>query len=637
LIPALFWRLKHYLKAVNYEKSNCASCARGAGIFLLSKIIKLLGISIQNFKSFKGPPTEIMFPDGGFYFLGGRNEIEPRLGANGAGKSSLWDALFWCLYGTSIKGDKASDLVAWGCKRPEVQAVLDIDGELWTVARQGKPDVLSIQNFHHKAELATQGEIDALLGLSRLRFAQSVMFGQGVRFFLDLSVPDRGALLDEVLDLSLWDRLVERAGKQARAYELEQADAQRDHAFIAGQLDSLSDDETLTRQAQEWQQDREGQLLEICEKIEAAELSIVERQASLIPLRQDEYKTVTDSLDVTVRALHKELDVFAGQAALARSMRERALDQSRFYQKHDKCPTCEQLIERALKTKKQAEMQALIDESESDLEHAAAMQADLIKDLGLATEQRDALIREREASLATIKFANLEIQNKQTELNNLMKDMDRIEREIANNPFTMQIADLATKRAELEIELAGHKTREMNAQADLRHMDYWRTGFKRLKLFIIKRMLAMFEIETQAAASALGLADWSIKYVTETETKSGGIKSGVQILVSSPAATGNWSIWSGGESQRIRIAISLGLSNLIQRMAGVSYGFEIWDEPSAWLSPEGINDLMECLHYRADVTGKALWVIDHRVFDAATFDASYMMIKGAEGSRMEAT
>jgi len=227
------------------------------------------------------------------------------------------------------------------------------------------------------------------------------------------------------------------------------------------------------------------------------------------------------------------------------------------------------------------------------------------------------------------------IRNAQQEVKNLLADIDAAETAAAANPITLQIAQRTERAAALDAELAGHQERKNKAQAGLRHMDYWRQGFKRVKLFLIKRALDVLQIETAAAAGQLGLIDWTITYVTETETKSGTLKAGVQILVKAPQAPGAFSLQSGGEGQRVRLAISIGLSNMIQRMAGVDYRIEIWDEPSAWLSPEGIADLMECLHERAEDTGKQLWVIDHRVYDSTTFNAAYIMVKTDAGSHLE--
>ena len=43
----------------------------------------------------------------------GRNEAEPALERNGSGKSTVWDALTWCLFGKDARGLSAGNVANW--------------------------------------------------------------------------------------------------------------------------------------------------------------------------------------------------------------------------------------------------------------------------------------------------------------------------------------------------------------------------------------------------------------------------------------------------------------------------------------------------------------------------------------------
>ena len=74
----------------------------------------LVNLSLSNFKSFAGDHKFDFSGVGpGFHFIGGDNRLEPDLGANGAGKSSLLDGLFWGLYGKSMRGLRSPDMHTW--------------------------------------------------------------------------------------------------------------------------------------------------------------------------------------------------------------------------------------------------------------------------------------------------------------------------------------------------------------------------------------------------------------------------------------------------------------------------------------------------------------------------------------------
>ena len=83
-------------------------------------MLQIQKLTIQGFKSFISPQTiDFTFqliPC--FVFLTGENQVDVRLGANGVGKSSLFDALTWVLYGKTPIGLRASNIQNWKEKEP---------------------------------------------------------------------------------------------------------------------------------------------------------------------------------------------------------------------------------------------------------------------------------------------------------------------------------------------------------------------------------------------------------------------------------------------------------------------------------------------------------------------------------------
>ena len=73
----------------------------------ISKII------IQGFRSFS-KKQEIDFDDlNGFIFVTGENIIEKDLGGNAVGKSTLFEAIVWCLFGKTSTNLKAGEIKNW--------------------------------------------------------------------------------------------------------------------------------------------------------------------------------------------------------------------------------------------------------------------------------------------------------------------------------------------------------------------------------------------------------------------------------------------------------------------------------------------------------------------------------------------
>lgn len=227
--------------------------------------MKYVGINtarIQNFKSFAGA-VEIAFPSEGFNFLGGINNVEPELGANGAGKSSLWDAIVFCFYGTDALGNRASDLVTYGHKRPFVSVHGHVDGEDFEIDRWGNPNVVHLDN-----KPVEQSEIERILGLNRPRFLQSVLFAQKSRQFLDMTPNERGELMDDVLDLGMWMEKSEYAGKLAKGYSDEIRRLEMELATLKGKIAGPEELERLSQRVETWKATKEQELTDLNDKID---------------------------------------------------------------------------------------------------------------------------------------------------------------------------------------------------------------------------------------------------------------------------------------------------------------------------------------------------------------------------------
>lgn len=203
------------------------------------------------------------------------------------------------------------------------------------------------------------------------------------------------------------------------------------------------------------------------------------------------------------------------------------------------------------------------------------------------------------------------------------------------NPFISRLDDVKKERVSLinaiTVEEKNCKSIESSAVA----AEYWKHGFKRIRLFFIEQILIPLQIEIKSAIASHGLNGWSIQLSTESETKSGTTKLGIQIKVKSLTAEGPWEGWSGGEGQRLRLAVAEGVASLIQRAAGTWWNLEVFDEPTAHLSPEGIEDLLRSLEYRSDVLKKQIWVVEHNALTFSNFSEIWAVIKDKNGSKIQ--
>lgn len=140
---------------------------------------------------------------------------------NGSGKSSLFSALVWCLYGKNLKGNP--DVNTWKNVRPKdykgtkVELFFQRDDDVYKVVRcqnykgniddgtKGNNRLLFLKNnvsvdIKYKAKI--QDTINHRIGMTYELFMNSIMFGQGIKRLIQESNTDKRKLFEEVFDLN---------------------------------------------------------------------------------------------------------------------------------------------------------------------------------------------------------------------------------------------------------------------------------------------------------------------------------------------------------------------------------------------------------------------------------------------------
>ena len=617
--------------------------------------MRLHTIRITNFRSFKAEQSFHFPEEPGLYFMQGINSQEPRLEANGAGKSTIWEALLWCIYGKTSRGLKAGDVCNWDADKG---TCVEIDftsgsGEECTVKRTWKPNAWELSWKHaDQVEDLTKEKANAFLGWLGLEFApflHCILMAQAQPMFLDLKHDQQAALFSEVMGLDHWIEFSSKASKKASAQDIISRGLERKLAEVEGQLSAQRD---FRGSVDQFENDRKVRLDAITEPYhdklkQLSVLKAAEEEANALVKRRRESLKVANAeveaiMEKSIRPAQKAYDDIRSNDARAQLLLEQAVHRLEKIKQEKDCPTCKRPVDKNqhhahLQTAREdlADCQADAEKTERKLANAEQVLEALNKHRGHVDKALTSTLRGLTIAEESANTQRHAINRIEKELDGLEYQAEAIEKEV--NPFLDVQAKVAEEGRILRLRQVDLRDELDGSDERYKLYSFWVRGFKELRLQLIAEALTELEIEVNSCVTALGLVNWELRFQVDRETKGGNIQRGFSVQVLSPSSDKPtpWEAWSGGESQRLRLAATMGLSNLIRSRMGVELALEVWDEPSTALSPQGVRDLLEALEHRAHLEQRQIWVVDHTAHSFGGFAGGATITKSRKGSSVE--
>jgi DNA repair protein SbcC/Rad50 len=254
-------------------------------------------------------------------------------GQNGAGKSSLLDAITWALFGQARRRDDA--LINSHASAAEVVFDFFYEGSLYRVQRSKPRDKTSLLEFYVRdgegtwktltehSLRETEARIQRILRMDYDTFTNASFFLQGkADQFAQQRPADRKRILASILGLEVWEVYRERAVERRKQIENEQAS-------INGQLEEIQSE--LKEEAT-----RKGRLAQLEDTL-----------ATASALRQAQ-ETLLDNLRRLAASLTEQrrmVEVLSGQAHSARQRLEDGLEKLRL--RKEECLAMRQQLDRA--------------------------------------------------------------------------------------------------------------------------------------------------------------------------------------------------------------------------------------------------------------------------------------------------
>ena len=590
---------------------------------------------IRDFKDYRGKHVLDLVGLGfGLHFVAGDNRVD-RIGSNGAGKSSLWDAFVWCITGRTVRGLRGTDVTGWHMSRPaSVRLHFWVGDDKHWVKRSTKKNGLWLDG-----KLTSQEAIESLLRLDATTIPHTIILGQKRDLFFDLQPAKKMEVLSSALDLDKWQERSDRAKAKTLKLKIMCDDLMRSQQSVERDADHVLSQVQVTKALMSsWERERS----EGSEKRDR-ELAKLKKALETKKTEQAEFDLAYDSAETELRALRKDLIKKQGEMDgvlddISKARTKRDTSKAEYYRlkdmaKSDKCPTCGQDI---IKHKKHA--------ADAAKNLASAKRAwQIASDKVVVHETRKTLLRDK---IVLMRKAEGEFGDKadkaKDSFDHIADAMHKIELEITKlkgearehdvNPYEQPLADLRKRYKALKRDKADLKDKVELAKLRASRTEYWVKGFKNIRLHLLEEALTHMQEVTNTMLPTFGLDGWTVQYDTEKVTQKGHATPGLVVTILKPGMTKGvkWEAWSGGEGQRLLIAGALAFSNVILERAGIDCDFIVLDEPTRHMSREGVSQTVDCLiEWSKD---RQVFYTDHQAVESKRFASVVTITKGENGS-----
>lgn len=626
--------------------------------------IKFNKIVLSKFRSYINR-TEFTFNNKGFYHI---------CGETGSGKSSIFRALIWCLKGTDSEGIKGTNLKTWqqtdSKNKCYVELTFSIDDDNYTLYRQQSPNKLTLNDKN-----VDQKSIDEIFSFNTKLFDYIVFLSQFSDQFIHASSPDKLNIFTRILELEKWDKYSEAVSNMIHIQKDNLSTLQSKKHNLQGSLDAIVSID-YTNDIKNFDKEIDIQIKNLRE-------SSISTESYKNKLREKYYikiKTYNNMIgdydhikDVEIKYDNAQLEKLKiiDQIKELSSTADRITANINYIEsdllKVDKkkqtkiaqlnnsqdthCSACGQIItpdhinsqKKSLNKEFDNEIKEL-NKTLSNYNSQLKSDVDEIDNLNKKLKVSESKLIKIEKQMQKlvdlgnqIKYLDHEIQNIKSSIESLdsqSKGYSNRIKQLTNktNPYLKNQREVSDKVNKLNssIDIVSSDILEKNKLID--GLNFWTKGFKEIKLSIVQNSINEFNFYCNDNLNKLGLFGWKIENGIDKLLKNGNVKSGFTTTIITPDNEKEMplEVYSGGEHQRLQLAIVFSLIDLLSSVNDININIEIYDEPTKWLSNDGINDLLQVLSDRAE--RKGVYIIDHRDFKDKVFDNVFKISKSDSGS-----
>ena len=515
------------------------------------------------------------------------------VGQNGAGKSTLLDALSYGLFNKPHRDIKKDQLInSINKKKTEVEVEFDIGGQEFKVVRCIKPGKFEIWQNGRQINQASNARDHQkfleqnILKLNHKSFHQIVVLGSSSFIpFMQLPAWSRREVIEDLLDINIFSKMNQILKER--------------NATIRNNLVEIDHNLDLIKTKMSAQEKYIKDLNAINKDQIDQKKESMEEYSSRIKLIFKESKTLGTNLSASLKSeqtnYEKQLDQISSYKSHDQQLNNKIkslVQDAKFYEENDQCPTCDQPIEESKKTTKITSIKA----EAADIQRE---KCDLDKKLSVLNTTTKAINQ----SIEKLRERQNKINSNNDQISLLQKEIDKIQNEITK--LTGQSGDIRQAKKDLNKQRSNKDSETERKLTNVEERTYNEVIGEMLKDTGIKTKVVKqyLPVMNRLINQYLQVLDFFVAFHLDENFN--------ETIRSRHRDTFNYASFSEGEKQRIDLSLLFTWRQIAKMKNSAATNLLILDETfDSSLDIDGVENLTKILSTLDDDSN--VFIISHK-------------------------
>lgn len=564
--------------------------------------IEFESITLKNFGSFESL-VDFPFKEGKHLVIGD-NQSSKSSNSNGAGKSTVFEAVPWCLYkqstrsrtpGISRRGE-GDCMVSLKFRVGDSQYKLDrYHG--WSKTLEYNPALFKDEEeISERKSADTERTIQSLCRIPYDLFVNTVVVLQGLPInFGTLGPTVRKSIVEHMLGFSVWEGIRGKFQHRLKTKEMEYNESSLQFSSSREKMIAINSQvETHKKIQSDIQQNYDDQIVDLKAKMKAAQRDI--------KAYETRYREIFGDADIG--SAYNELNSLRSSLTI---MNNRSADLSRIIQEHI-CPGCGQDYPHSM-----------IDSAHNELS----------KLLG-KIESTQIMVSEKQFKINQASEIQGNLNHYKTTFNSLNGQLQSI---VSKMNVPKENIDLAAMQQELERLLS-------TVQAYSEELSSIQGSIENIK-YIDKLLLPSSHFRTKVLEKYLDYINSIIGSITpmvfddiQCSLRLSKDDKGLDIEVLKDNLEWEYKSLSGGEKRRLDVIMILSFQKFLMESSGISTNLLVFDEIFDSLDIQGVNSVVNCIDTLFP-EASCIYVITHNDAVKSQFDSVIKVVNRNKTSYIE--